>query len=175
MIPIFFTESDEEKHLPNFDVEVIPITFVVNVDISQDDFHYPNIEGMLEMCNSDRILIFAHDCDSQGELLSSLLYHSFLKKGVSKDRMIRMPLTDDGIGYIGTFYSKEELAKLKTFYILERLYMNKYKSIGFKKSIMMKHLFYLSENENHKVQNINPHGTNTVTEITKILLGEYDE
>ena len=176
MIPLFITESLKECHLPNFEVEAMEYTFVPNVDIKNDDFHYPKIKNIFDICIDNRIIILAHDCDEQGQLMASLIYHSFLKLGVSDDKLIRMPLTDKGIGYVGNFYSMEELTKLKNYYILERLYINKTKGVGFKKSMILKHLFKLSRKapRTHLVQNKNKNGTNTVTYITKKLLGEQE-
>ena len=122
--PLFITESSKECHLPNFDVEVLAFVFIPNVNIKSDEFYYPTIANMQEICESDRIIILAHDCDEKGQLMSSLLYYSFLNMGVDNKRLIRMPLTGQGIGYIGSFYTEAEMKKLKDYYILERLFMN---------------------------------------------------
>lgn len=172
MKPYFITESLEKRHLPSFEVEPIKYSFIPNMDIRNDDFYYPDMKNMEEICKSKRIIIIGHDLDEYGELIASILYYSFLRKGVSKDRLIRMPLTDNGIGYIGRFYNESEMLKLKDYFILETLFMKKFKTFGFKKILILKHLTELAGNKEHKVVNLNPNGTNSITHITKILINE---
>lgn len=171
IIPLFFTESLEKSHLPTFEVEAVKYNFIPNVNIEKDCFFYPQWEGMEEAIKNNRTIIFSHDADEQGNLLSSLLYYSFIQKGAKEENMIRMPLTLNGIGYVSNFYSPEEINKLKDYYILERVFMLKNKTFGFKKIRGLRHLFYLSDKK-HSVKNLNMNGTNTITEITREILGE---
>ena len=175
LLPIFFTESQEQGHLPeSFDVEVIKFTFIPNVDTRSDRFHIPHYEMMKKLALSQRIMIFGHDADEYGQLIASIMYHIFKEMGVRDELMIRMPLTEKGIGMVSTFYSRKELDGFKSFYALDRLFMNSHRGLGIRKALMLRHLYHTSALPLHRVSNLNPNGTNTVTYVTKILLKEED-
>lgn len=171
-MPIFFTESLENSHLPSFEVEARKLIFIVDVDIKKNEFRNPCIKDMNELVNNSRILILGHDLDEQGQIMASIVFHMFMDAGVAKERIIRMPLTEKGIGLITTCYSEEEMRVLKNYYFIQRLYLSNGGHYGIRKMLMLKHLFKLSNMPNHRVVNQNPNGTNSVTYVTKELLGE---
>ena len=182
MKPLFFSESAEKGHMPPFPVEPVVFTWPVNVNIKERRFS--RIEKLGQMTYRDllsealtgRRIIFGYDLDEQGQLMASVLYYQLVFDGVDKSQMARMPLTENGVAYVGSFYDAEQMKEALSYRILERVFMarllkNGVKAMGLRKAAALSILTSTVE-RGDRVQNLNPEGTSTVTYITKCLLGE---
>lgn len=122
-------------------------------------------------------LFIGFDLDIMGQLMASILFYMLLNRGIEENKILRLPLTDEGyitedeyyyIGFGDFLGYKDMIAQLEAIRMEQRLIWKERVGYGFRKMEILRELTNLNTKE---IPRLNKK-TNTFTYAVKMMMGE---